>query len=94
MAIIVSNERNLFTVENSNESVTLHGEVTVNEMNQFGFISGSFTDTDTGAMIGMYNLSEMSDRKSKSITDVPLNKFDSAESLLLATVIEIKQLKF
>ena len=94
--MILTNKRTTYTVNNSNETVKLSGNISLIEDNIIESFNGSFISVSTGTepdeSLGGFNYSEDadSDTFNKSIYGVPFSEEENLVSLLNDTITKIK----
>ena len=94
--MILTNKRTTYTVNHSNETAKLTGNISLNEDNVIENFNGSFTDLiEEGSMESSlggfsYNEEEVIGTINKSIYGVPFSEEENLVSLLNDTITKIK----
>ena len=87
----LSNKRVSYSVLNSNEAVSLRGEVTISETGLISTFTGTFNDAD-GRYCGDFYCNEPeSGILNKNLSNIKLDKEVEASALLMNTVKMLKE---
>ena len=84
--MILSNKRTQYSVEETGTTLSLRGEVNVNEIAKTVSMHGNFNDTN-GAYLGSFNYSERDNNNvDKNINGISKDLISEAEDFLTATI--------
>lgn len=88
--MILTNKREMYTVENSISTVRLEGDVTIDADKNIISFSGVFTDVVSGEGAGSFNYNESIDRMNVSYNGITIASKQNCEDILEGTIAAIK----
>lgn len=88
--MILTNKREMYTVENSTSTVRLEGDVTIDADKNIISFSGVFTDVVSGEDAGSFNYNESIDRMNVSYNGITIASKQNCEDILEGTIAAIK----
>lgn len=90
MSMILTNKREMYTVENSSATVRLDGDITIDASKNIINFSGSFTDVVTGEPAGSFYYNENEDKMNISYNGITISTKQDCEDILEGTIAAIK----
>lgn len=90
MSMILTNKREMYTVENSTSTVRLNGDATIDADKNIVSFSGMFIDAVSGESAGSFNYNENSDKMNISYSGITISTRQNCEDILESTIAAIK----